>query len=77
MLINFFREKEKADQYADLPDNSWGNQIRNYVLNPYQLAKDSRTGYERKDIENVLDGDLDGFLNASLVHFKRKRMNRA
>ncbi len=55
------KEKTKADQYADLPDNSWGNQIRNYVLNPYQLAKDSRTGYERKDIENVLDGDIDGY----------------
>ncbi len=42
----------------------WGNQIRNYVLHPYKMVKDNRTGYETSDAEAVLDGDLDGLLRA-------------
>ena len=42
----------------------WGSQIRSYVFMPYQLVKDTRTGYETSQIDNVMDGDLDGFLNA-------------
>lgn len=61
---------EKAEQYADLSDNGWGNQIRSYVLQPYQMIKDLRTGHERGDVTNVLEGDLSGFLEASLVHFR-------
>lgn len=44
----------------------WGNQIRSYVLHPYKQVKDLRTRYESKDPEKVLDGDLDGFINAYL-----------
>jgi peptide chain release factor 2 len=46
----------------------WGQQIRNYVLHPYQLIKDTRTGVERTDVERVLDGDLSGFVWAYLRH---------
>jgi len=44
----------------------WGNQIRSYVLHPYKLVKDVKTGYEEKDPESVLDGNLDGFIQAGL-----------
>ena len=44
----------------------WGSQIRSYVLQPYQLVKDLRTGYEMGNIDGVLDGDLDGFMEAYL-----------
>ncbi|MDQ5970075.1 MAG: peptide chain release factor 2, partial [Patescibacteria group bacterium] len=42
---------------------AWGNQIRNYVLHPYTLVKDTRTKFEVKDAKSVLDGSLDNFLN--------------
>jgi peptide chain release factor 2 len=55
----------KTDKYA-----SWGQQIRNYVLHPYKLVKDTRTGFERSQAELVLDGDLDEFIQSYL---KRKQ----
>ena len=45
----------------------WGSQIRSYVFMPYTLAKDHRTGYENGNIQNVMDGDIDGFINAFLA----------
>ena len=45
----------------------WGSQIRSYVFMPYQLVKDTRTGYETSNINGVMDGDLDGFINAYLT----------
>ena len=48
---------------------AWGSQIRNYVFQPYTLVKDTRTKYEVGNIQGVMDGDLDGFINAYLKEF--------
>lgn len=48
----------------------WGTQIRNYVLNPYKIVKDTRTKYEEKDVEKVLNGEIDGFIFAFLESSK-------
>ena len=65
----------KAQQHAEKISDikgvqmkiEWGSQIRSYVFMPYQMVKDTRTGYETSQIDNVMDGDLDGFLNAYLT----------
>jgi peptide chain release factor 2 len=61
--------EQHAETLADLragESASWGSQIRNYVLHPYQQVKDTRTKHENKDTAAVLDGDLDGFMEAWL-----------
>lgn len=50
----------------------WGSQIRNYVLHPYKLVKDTRTGHETSQAESVLDGELDDFIKAYLLHATKK-----
>jgi peptide chain release factor 2 len=58
--------EEKAGEIGEYKVASWGNQIRSYVLHPYKMIKDLRTGIERNDVENVLDGDLEEFVNAEV-----------
>lgn len=61
--------EQHAETLSDLragESASWGAQIRNYVLHPYQLVKDTRTKYEEKDTVAVLDGKIDGFINSFL-----------
>ncbi len=61
------REDKANAEQASKTDNGWGHQIRSYVLQPYQLVKDLRTGVSSTDPSEVLDGDLDGFMEASLA----------
>ncbi len=61
------REAATMSQYDSKSDIGWGHQIRSYVLQPYQMIKDLRTGVERTDAQVVLDGDLDDYLHASLA----------
>ena len=64
------KAREKLDKIEDIRGDKlnieWGSQIRSYVFMPYTLAKDTRTGYEDGNISAVMDGDLDGFMNAYL-----------
>ena len=62
-------EKHQAEELSDLKTKAkpeWGSQIRSYVLHPYKMVKDHRTGVETSDVEGVLDGALDEFIEGSL-----------
>jgi peptide chain release factor 2 len=62
------RAKEIADIRGDMVEAAWGNQIRNYVFHPYQLVKDLRTGVETTAIGDVMNGELDLFIETCLRH---------
>lgn len=60
-------EAKRADGMAEKRKIEWGSQIRNYVLQPYQMVKDARTSHECTDAQGVLDGDLDPFIESYLL----------
>ncbi len=61
------KEEEAASIAGDKKDIAWGSQIRSYVLHPYRMVKDHRTGYEVGNADKVLDGDIDAFIEAYLL----------
>jgi peptide chain release factor 2 len=74
-LLLLQREQEAAQkkELAGVITASWGDQMRSYVLAPYQMVKDLRTDYEVNNPSNVFDGDLDGFINAGIKWRKRDK----
>jgi len=69
------REKEKKITESSKTEIGWGNQIRSYVFQPYQMVKDHRTNYESGQVDKVMDGDLDGFIYAWLKFAAKKRID--
>jgi peptide chain release factor 2 len=61
------RQADKKQQYDNHQDIAWGSQIRSYVLAPYRLVKDHRTGVEMGNVDAVLDGELQPFVDGYLV----------
>jgi len=75
-LYQIEEDKQKAESeraYGEKGDIGWGNQIRSYVFQPYQMIKDLRTGHESGNIQNVMDGEIDGFIEAQLKGEKKEK----
>ena len=75
------KEQEHLDKLSDIKGTqaqiAWGSQIRSYVFMPYTLAKDTRTGYESGNIQAVMDGEIDGFINAYLQALANGTLGKA
>jgi peptide chain release factor 2 len=68
-LYQLEEDKKRAEmerQYGEKGEIAWGNQIRSYVFQPYQMVKDHRTGAETSNVQQVMDGDIDTFIQAKL-----------
>ena len=68
-LYEIEQDKKRAEidrQYGEKGDIAWGSQIRSYVFQPYQMVKDHRTGAETSNVQAVMDGDIDMFMQAKL-----------
>ncbi|HAN44661.1 MAG TPA: peptide chain release factor 2 [Ruminococcaceae bacterium] len=74
------KEREHLDKIEDIKGDqkeiAWGSQIRSYVFMPYTLVKDHRTGFESGNVQAVMDGDLDGFINAYLKALSLGELNK-
>ena len=75
------KQQEKLDRVEDIQgvktNIEWGAQIRSYVFMPYTLVKDTRTGFENGNVDAVMDGELDGFINAYLKMNAANEKNKA
>lgn len=76
MLQKEEQEAKAAGIRGDVKEIGWGSQIRSYVLQPYTMVKDLRTGEETGNVANVLDGGLDPFISAYLKWLKLGRPDR-
>lgn len=66
MLKQEANAEKLSDIRGEVTEIGWGNQIRSYVMQPYTMVKDTRTGAETGNVDAVLDGDIDKFINAYL-----------
>jgi len=73
MLERQKRDAELTKLYGDKGEIAWGNQIRSYVLQPYQMVKDHRTNFQTPNVMVVLDGELDGFIESYLRYRAKDR----
>ena len=68
--LYLMKQEENAEKLSDIrgdvKDINFGNQIRSYVMQPYTMVKDHRTNYEVAQVDKVMDGDIDGFIDAYL-----------
>jgi len=77
-LYQIEQDKQRAEverQYSEKGDIAWGNQIRSYVFQPYQMVKDHRTGVETSDVQGVMDGALDAFIHGKLRGLTKKEVD--
>ena len=74
MLEEQKRDAEVAKLYGTKGEIAWGSQIRSYVMQPYQMVKDHRTDYQTSNVEAVLDGELDGFIESYLRHRTKNKL---
>jgi peptide chain release factor 2 len=75
-LFQIEQDKKRAEldrQYGEKGDIAWGSQIRSYVFQPYQMVKDHRTGVETSNVQGVMDGDLDAFIEGKLRGLTNKK----
>lgn len=75
-LYQLQQDKKKAERerlYGEKGDIAWGNQIRSYVFQPYQMVKDHRTGVQTSDIQGVMDGEIDAFIEGKLRGLQAKK----
>src|SRR6202035_346156 len=75
-LYQIEQDKKRAEidrQYGEKGDIAWGNQIRSYVFQPYQMVKDHRTGVETSNVQETMDGKIDMFIQAKLRGVKNPK----
>jgi len=76
MLEQQKRDAELAKLYGEKGEIAWGNQIRSYVMQPYQMVKDHRTNHQTGNVDAVLDGEIEEFVESYLRHrTKNKQSN--
>jgi peptide chain release factor 2 len=75
-LYQIEQDRKRAEldrQYGEKGDIAWGNQIRSYVFQPYQMVKDHRTGVETSNVQAVMDGAIDQFIEGKLRGLSNKK----
>ncbi len=70
-------QKDKIDELKGSNDIAWGNQIRSYVFHPYKLVKDHRTNTESSNINQIMDGDINEFIEQHLRHKSKERLDKS